>query len=110
MTIADNFAVFHEANPHVYVMFSKFTFEAINNGRKNFGARTVWEHMRWFTNIVAPDLMTTYKLNDHYIAYYSRLFMKDHPRYEGFYRVRGHGYVPRFRRKEKKESNTEWLA
>ena len=109
MTIAENFAVFHEANPHVYKMLSKFTFEAINAGFKHFGARMIWERMRWYTAIDAPDLGTFFKLNDHYIAYYSRLFMKDHPRYKGFFRIRNRGWKPPYKRKEG-EPEPEWLA
>jgi hypothetical protein len=29
-----------------------------------------------------------YKINDHYSAYYARLFMRDYPEYDGFFRTR----------------------
>lgn len=106
--LAEDFAMFHEANPHVYKMFSDYTRQAINKKFKHFGARMIWERMRWYTAIDAPDLKTFFKLNDHYIAFYSRLWMKDHPEHQGFFRIRGPGWQPPFKPK-KSDPEPEWL-
>ncbi len=79
---------FHDQNPHVYRLFKRFTREAIASGRERFGARMIWERMRWFTLIEAQDHASDFKLNDHYPAYYARLFMEDHSRYDGFFETR----------------------
>jgi hypothetical protein len=69
-------------------MFCRFTRQAINAGRTRFGARMVWERMRWYTMIEAKDEAFNFKLNDHYPPYYARLFMEENPRYEGFFELR----------------------
>ena len=109
MTTAEDFAAFHEFNPHVYEMFCEFTKDVIRAKFKHYGARGIWERMRWHTGIEAPDLVAFFKLNDHYIPYYSRLWLKDHPSYKGFFRIRGPGWQPPFKRK-KGEPEPEWLA
>ncbi len=81
------FEVFHDANPHVYELFEWFTLQAIGAGRTRFGARMVWERMRWYTKVEARDRMS-YKLNDHYPPFYARLFMRDHPQHAGLFETR----------------------
>ncbi len=82
------FSKFHKDNPHVYEMFKRFTMQAIESGRTRFGARMVWERMRWYTMIEAREARFQFKLNDHYPPYYARLFMDEHPRYQGFFELR----------------------
>lgn len=82
------FRAFDAANPHVYELFQKFTLDAIRAGRKRFGARMIWERMRWYTMVEAKD-QTDFKLNDHYPPYYARKFMGEHVSYQGFFELRG---------------------
>ena len=80
-------AAYHKKFPMVYKLFARFTRQAIRAGRKRFGARLIWERMRWYTLIEARDL-SGYKLNDHYPPYYARLCMRDNPRYRGLFNTR----------------------
>jgi hypothetical protein len=80
------FWAFHEENPRVYELFCRFTQEAIDAGRERLGARLVWERIRWYTLIETTD--PDFKINDHYIAYYARLWAQEHPRYSDFFRFR----------------------
>ena len=41
------FKDYDENNPHIWDKFEHFTFEAIDAGREYFGAKCVWERMRW---------------------------------------------------------------
>lgn len=83
------FRIFDRENPQVYSLFVRFTMEAINSGRSRFGARMIWERMRWYTMIEAKDHASEFKLNDHYPPYYARKFMRLNPRWNTFFEVRG---------------------
>ncbi len=80
----DEFWVYHAENPKVYQMFEVFTFQAINTGRKYFSARAIYERMRWQTYIEDNDV--TFKISDHPMPFYARLFEKNNPEYSGFFR------------------------
>ena len=88
MGIPEQFIKFDEDNPHVYELFCKFTWQAINAGRRHFGAAAVWQRMRWYTQIEAADRYSSFKLNNNYHPHYARKFMDDNPEYEGFFRTR----------------------
>ena len=80
------FAVFHKANPDVYVLFKRFTFEVIKADSK-VGARLIGERIRW-ENIVHTRRTDIYKLNNNHLPYYARLFMEDFPGHAGFFETR----------------------
>ncbi len=81
-----DFTLFHLANPHVYELFKKFTFQAIKSGREHFGVGAIWERLRWETQIETVN--EEYKLNNNHRAYYARMFMNDFPTHSGFFRTR----------------------
>jgi hypothetical protein len=77
---------FHQENPEIYDLFKRFTFEAINSGKEKYSAWGIIHRIRWHT-----DMETTgseYKISNNNIAYYSRLFMEDYPRFEGFFQTK----------------------
>ena len=84
-----DFEVFHRDNPRVYEMFKQFTFRAINRGFKHLSADMVLHRIRWETYIetVDPD-PGGFKINNNYSAFYGRLFMREFPQYDGFFRTR----------------------
>ncbi len=82
----NEFAKFHTENPHVYRLFETFTFQAIEREYEHFGPDAVIQRVRWETNIVTND--RDFKINNNHTAYYARLFMVKHPKYDGFFRVR----------------------
>lgn len=84
--LLSEFRAFHTANPHVYELFKKYTFEAIAAGREHLGSRMVTERIRWYTTVETSDV--EYKLNNNHNAYYSRKFMFDYPEHQGFFRTR----------------------
>lgn len=77
---------YHDDNPHIYEAFERFTFEVINAGRKYYSARTIVERMRWHSQIEAKN--DTFKLNDHQVPFYSRLFEEKNPQHKGFFHKR----------------------
>jgi hypothetical protein len=80
------FWAFHESNPKVYLLFSKFAVEAAQANRGTFGVSAIFERMRWFTNIETRG--EEFKLNNNYSAYYGRLWMRNNPEHDGFFSTR----------------------
>ncbi len=80
------FFKYHEDNPHIYELFKKFTFEAIERGHKHFGSQTVINRIRWYTNIETKG--DPFKINSNVSAYYSRLFMKQFEEHDDYFRTR----------------------
>jgi hypothetical protein len=87
--LLNQFTAFHLANPRVYEMFKQFTFSAIHRGFKHLSADMVLHRIRWETTITTrPVNIDEFKINNNYSAFYGRMFMRDHPRYAGFFRTR----------------------
>ena len=81
------FERFHANNPHVYELFKRFTAEAILAGMKHYSAAAVFHRIRWHTEVETRG-DDVFKINQNHCPYYGRLFMKDHPTFEGFFRTR----------------------
>ena len=83
------FNKFHAANPHIYEMLKRFTFEVIATGRKQYGMTSIFNRIRWYTTVETTG--DPFKINNNYYPYYARLFMRDHPEHDGFFRIRALG-------------------
>ena len=80
---------FHKANPKVMELFSKFTFELIDRGFKNYSAQHgVFARIRWETDQADTNGGSTFKVNNNYSAFYARAWMKMNPEHDGFFRTR----------------------
>lgn len=90
-TDRERFLKFHEANPHVYKKIVELAWEAKNGGFEHLGMRFLWERVRWwhlFECVDQSSIDAGYMMNDHHIAYYSRLVMDNEPGLKGFFRTR----------------------
>jgi hypothetical protein len=76
-TIRERFEEFHRRNPEVYREIRRRCDELIRAGVRRFGMRLVWERMRWDHAVQTQG--EPWKLNDHYIAHYARLAIRDLP-------------------------------
>lgn len=87
-------AVFHRENPEVWRLFCRFALRAAERdsdgaGLRSYGARMIWERIRWEVNVEVRGIDgTRLRLNDHYIAYYSRAFLLRYPQHAGLFRPR----------------------
>ena len=79
---------FHRENPKVWECFVRFTFEVIHRGFRNYSAKGVFERIRWETDEADVDGKSTFKLNNHYSAFFARWFMDTYPEHDGFFRLR----------------------
>lgn len=84
------FRVFHANNPHIYELVKKYTFEVIATGRDRFSMTSIFERIRWHTNVETTG-GEQFKLCQNYIPYYSRMFMRDFPEHDGFFRTNALG-------------------
>jgi hypothetical protein len=86
LTLKQQWWEWHKQNPHVYQLFKKFTFRAIERGHRNLSAWLIVNRIRWETSIETTG--TDFNISNDYIAFYARLFMVEHPEYNGFFRIK----------------------
>lgn len=79
------FEAFHEANPHVYELYVKYTAEMKASGRSRFSISMITERIRWYTAIETDD--PEFKINNNHRAFYARKLMED-PRFAGMFSIR----------------------
>ena len=84
--ILDSFEVFHFHNPNVWALFKQFALQAIASGRERYSSDCVCHRIRWHTAIETRG--EEVKINDHYTAYYARLFHLAYPEHSGFFKNR----------------------
>lgn len=84
------FERFHANNPHVYELFKKYTAEVILAGLKHYSAAAIFHRIRWHSEIETKG-EEPFKMCQNHCTYYGRLFMKDHPQFDGFFRTRAVG-------------------
>lgn len=87
MTLTDKFNQYHKDNPQVYELFKRFTFMAIRRGHNRLSAWMIANRIRWETSIETFSV-DEYKISNDYIALYARMFMRDHPEYDGFFKTK----------------------
>ena len=77
-------------NMHIYSEFIRYAL-ILKNGpqqRKYYSGQAIWERIRWDT-MLADRPEKHFKLNDHSIAFITRLAMEAEPELEGMFQIRG---------------------
>jgi len=77
---------YHRDNPLIYKFFSDICLKYIAMGDTKLSSKHIIEIVRWHYRWETKEKL---KINNNYTAGYSRLFMKDHPQYDGIFEVRG---------------------
>lgn len=85
--IADQFAKFHDRNPHVYDELVRLARQAKDRGHRRIGIELLFAVIRWERMMSTTD-PTGFKLNDHYTSRYARLIMEREPDLAGMFRLR----------------------
>lgn len=78
---------FHTEHPEVWDWFCEFTFDRIKKGYKNYGAKGVFERIRWETTL-GEDGKVMFKIGNNHTPFYARGFMLQYPQHAGFFRLR----------------------
>jgi len=85
--IYKQWVTFHRANPRVYELFEYYTFQTIQAGHKRYSADAVVHRIRWHVNIETRPV-DEFKINNNFVSYYARLFMRKNRQYSGFFETR----------------------
>jgi hypothetical protein len=84
------FLKFHYKNPRVFDLFCQKAVALMLNGRKFYGAKAIFEVIRYQVNIETRG--DEFKINNNYVSGYVRLFEETYPQYKGFFRKRSSIY------------------
>lgn len=87
MTLKEKWWEYHKQNPHVYELVEKFTFDVIHEGYEKYSINSVFERIRWHTDIETKS-KDKFKLSNNHRAYYARYFMLRNPAYKNFFRTK----------------------
>lgn len=86
--IQDNFEIFHEKNPHVYVRLVELARALRARGRLRIGIKNLFEVIRWEYYMSTSDPNSNYKLNNNYHSRYARLIMDQESDLAGAFELR----------------------
>ena len=81
-----DFLTFHYRNPKLWYWIDHFALQRARAGWSHYGISSVIERARWETAI--PTEGDIYKINNNHRAHYARMWMIEHPEYDGFFRTR----------------------
>jgi len=84
--MAHNFQEFDEQHPEIWELFRSTTFQVMERGFRNYGAKSILERIRWHTSI--EQGRRDFKVNNNYAPYYARKFHSNYPEFAGFFRCR----------------------
>lgn len=77
LTIAERFAAFHAANPHVADLLESLAAEWLGAGHKRVGVKQLVEQARWVTGVQTTG--APWKLDNTLTAHYARLLIERRP-------------------------------
>jgi len=77
---------FHHDNPGVYALFKRYALEMISKGVRKSSPWLIVNRIRW--EVALKTVGSEYKIPNEHIAYYSRLFMFEHPEYGKFFNTK----------------------
>lgn len=84
--ILEKFLEFHAANPLVWDLFQRFTFEALRRGRARYSADMVVQRIRWHVDVETAN--GEVKINNNFPPYYARMFHAKYPQHAGLFETR----------------------
>jgi hypothetical protein len=76
---------YHKKNPQIYEMYKKFAFQAIKSKRPYYSSEMIINRVRWETMTKAES---GFKIANEMKAFYSRLFILEHPTFQNFFKQR----------------------
>jgi len=86
------FVTFHYANPEVETKLTRMAFDLLDSGVKKWSVWPLYGTLRY------TDMLTRqtdrYKMANGHIAYYARLIMRDTPKLQDFFTIRGSVELP----------------
>ena len=83
-----SFLAWHEANPTVWKMFESKAKNLILSGKKRWGAKAIFEVIRYERAEKEGGQFEDYAVNNNYPAYYARVFALKYPQHKNFFEFR----------------------
>jgi len=80
------FPKYHTDNPQIYDAFKRVALQAIAKGYSHWGAKGVFEVIRWQTNVSASN--DDFKCNNNFTPCFARMFANEFPQHKDFFRLR----------------------
>lgn len=84
--LLQKFKVFHIENPDIYATFRRYALKIKQTGRKKYSGWTIINAIRWDHDIKTSG--DVFKINNDFIALYTRLLIFHEPSFEGFFELR----------------------
>ena len=81
-----DYEMYDTAHPEVWKQFEAITLDLIEQGKKHYGAKAVFEIIRYHRIVGKKD--NEFKCNNNMTQYYALKFMKQHPEHTGFFETR----------------------
>ena len=83
------FDEFIQANPHIYKKFRMLAVKLKAKGIDRWGAKSLWEVLRWDLAMETGAKSSDYALNNNHVSRLARKLMHDEPEdFEGFFELR----------------------
>ena len=77
MSLADRFAAFNTANPHVADALEILADQWLAAGHRKVGMKALVERLRWESGIRTQG--SAYRINNSHVAFYARLLIERRP-------------------------------
>lgn len=77
LTLAERFAAFHAANPHVADALEALAAQWLAAGNRRLGAKALVERLRWESGLRTQG--EAYRINNSHVSFYARLLIERHP-------------------------------
>jgi hypothetical protein len=84
--LVEQFERYHAKNPHIYTIWCRLSLEAVNRGFQHIGSNLITNQIRWEMGVPTAET-DGFKIREAYGAFYTRMFMRDHPLLAGFFRT-----------------------
>ena len=83
------FIEFDQQNPRIYQEFRRLAVSAKRKGHERWGAKSLWEVLRWELAVNSNAPVSDYKLNNNYTSRYARKLMaEDKEEWGDFFQLR----------------------
>jgi hypothetical protein len=79
---------FSADNPHIYIALRDLAFKLLVAGHRRWGAKALWETLRYEFAISTDAHVRDYVLNNNYTAWYARQLMANEPELADFFEIR----------------------
>ena len=86
-SIKEGFEKFHALNPEVYNAFETQALAAVRMKKTKVSSKQILGFIRW-NMFLAVDQNETFRINDAYTSYYSRLFADKNPNHADIFNYR----------------------